>query len=144
MTAILKLDPGDDVGVATRALRAGETFDGLVIIENIPSGHKVATHALATGAIVRKYGQAIGKASASIAAGEHVHVHNLTASQSARAESRTSRGSEPEVAVSPASFHGFRRKGGAAGTRNYVGIVATVNCSATVVRKIVERFRKRC
>ena len=50
------------------------------------------------------------------------------------------RRSQPERAVSPATFRGFRRTDGTAGTRNYVGIVATVNCSATVVRKIVERF----
>ena len=138
--AVLKLDPEDDVGVATRALRAGETFDGLVVAEDIPPGHKVATRALAAGDIVRKYRQPIGKARASIASGEHVHVHNLVAMQSSVVGSAVSFARKSDPAASPASFQGFRRADGTAGTRNYVGIVATVNCSATVVRKIVERF----
>jgi altronate hydrolase len=138
--AILKLDPGDDVGVATRALRAGETLDGLVVAENIPPSHKVATRALAAGDLVRKYGQPIGKARTSIAPGEHVHVHNLASIQSSGVNTAVSFSRKSYPAPSPASFQGFRRADGTAGTRNYVGIVATVNCSATVVRKIVERF----
>jgi len=138
--AILKLDPGDDVGVATRALRAGETLDGLVVAESIPPGHKVAARALAAGDMVRKYGQPIGKALTSIAPGEHVHVHNLASMQSSGINSAARFARKSYPAPSPASFQGFRRADGTAGTRNYVGIVATVNCSATVVRKIVERF----
>ena len=138
--AILKLDPEDDVGVATRALRAGEALDGVVVAEDIPAGHKVATRSLAVGDIVRKYGQPIGQATRDIGAGAHVHVQNLVATPPAEGGASGPPGRTPHIAVPPASFKGFRRPDGNVGTRNYVAVVATVNCSATVVRKVVERF----
>ena len=138
--AILKLDPGDDVAVATRELVAGEAFDGFAVAQDIPPGHKFATRALAAGDVVKKYGQPIGKATTDIAAGEHVHVHNLAAAGTSGQKPRVAREHKPARHVSPSSFRGFRRADGSVGTRNYVGVIATVNCSATVVRKIVQRF----
>ncbi len=77
----LRLKDEDDVAVALRLLAAGETVrfgnDAIAVRSEIPSGHKFATHPIALGALIRKYGQVIGKASAAIGPGEHVHVHNV-------------------------------------------------------------------
>src|SRR5579872_2248935 len=76
---IVIIDPRDDVGVALRALEAGEAVaSGVACRQPIPPGHKVAIRASAAGAEVRKYGWPIGRATRSIEAGEHVHVHNLS------------------------------------------------------------------
>jgi altronate dehydratase small subunit len=85
--AALRLKDDDDVAVALRPLApgtavrfAGEAGPGelaVTITSEIPTGHKFATRAIADGALIRKYGQVIGKASAAIAPGEHVHVHNV-------------------------------------------------------------------
>ena len=128
---VLVLGPEDNVGVLTAAA------DGL------PVGHKVALRAIAKGAPVVKFGQSIGVASRAIRAGEHVHVQNVAFSDA------VSFGSLPVQAkaeASPAgvdSFDGYLRDKGRAGTRNYVVIMASVNCSATVVRRISEHFRDK-
>jgi altronate dehydratase small subunit len=91
--AALAIHPNDDVAVALRDLRAGETAAvrqsvrvvPVVVHQAIPMGHKIALHAIASGAPVRKYGQSIGAATADILRGEYVHVHNLA---SRRARSR--------------------------------------------------------
>ena len=79
--AALRLRDEDDVAVALRALAAGEAVrfgaESIAMRSGIPSGHKFATHPIAPGALIRKYGQVIGKASAAIGTGEHVHVHNV-------------------------------------------------------------------
>jgi SAF domain len=85
--AALRLKDDDDVAVALRDLSPGARvrFGGTVgageltvtLASAIPTGHKFATRAIADGALIRKYGQVIGKASAAIAPGEHVHVHNV-------------------------------------------------------------------
>jgi altronate dehydratase small subunit len=79
--AALRLKDEDDVAVALRALAVGEAVrfgpESIALRSEIPSGHKFATHPIALGTLIRKYGQVIGKASAAIATGEHVHVHNV-------------------------------------------------------------------
>jgi altronate dehydratase small subunit len=90
----LAIHPDDDVAVALRDLTAGESVDvrqdganrRIAICEAIPLGHKLALHAIAPGAPIRKYGECIGVATADIAAGAHVHIHNL-ASRRARGQS---------------------------------------------------------
>ena len=89
----LVLQPADDVGVALRDLAAGETVvvrrDGKLeratLREAIALGHKFSLHAIAAGEVIRKYGERIGTASADIAPGTHVHVHNLTSARARRA-----------------------------------------------------------
>ncbi len=77
----LRLKDEDDVAVALRLLTAGQTVrfgnDAIAVRSEIPSGQKFATHPIALGALIHKYGQVIGKASAAIGPGEHVHVHNV-------------------------------------------------------------------
>lgn len=79
--AALRLKDDDDVAVALRALEPGVAVrfpdTAIVPLATIPSGHKIALRALPAGAPIHKYGQVIGRASAPIAAGEHVHVHNV-------------------------------------------------------------------
>src|SRR6516162_6963401 len=78
----IRLHPADNVAVAVRKLPAGATLPGSIITrEPVPSGHKVAVTAIAPGEAVRKYGQVIGVATQPIAAGGHVHVHNLVMSE---------------------------------------------------------------
>ena len=72
----VRLDPSDNVVTATRALAANAEVEGIATTALVPSGHKVATMAIAQGEAVRKYAQVIGYASQDIAAGDHVHTHN--------------------------------------------------------------------
>jgi altronate hydrolase len=127
MTPLL-LHPDDDVAVAVEAL------------PGVPRGHKVAVRDIQAGATVRKYGQVIGVARVPIAAGEHVHTHNLGMSELTQqyefgTDVRTA-GPVPE----PASFQGIVRPDGRVATRNYIGILTSVNCSATVAKMIAARF----
>ena len=75
--SVLRLHPDDDVAVAVRPLTAGETVDGFTATTGIPAGHKIALKPVPIGGQVRKYGQVIGAATAAIAPGDWVHVHNL-------------------------------------------------------------------
>ncbi len=138
----IRLSDTDDVAVVTAAAAAGDKVRvGEISLKargDIPAGHKIALSSLAAGASLRKFGQPIGIASTPIAAGDHVHTHNLGFAPSAR----RAHGSRPPAVIPSItrSFKGYRRAGGRVGTRNYVGILTTVNCSATVARKIAERF----
>jgi altronate hydrolase len=134
------LRPEDDVAVALDALSAGELLDnGIVLASDVPRGHKFALRALEPGAGIVKLGRVIGAAAVGLAAGEHVHVHNIDTSAVPRATAPApAAGADmPERTT----FHGIRRADGSVGTRNCIGVIATVNCSATVVREIVQKAR---
>ena len=142
MSRVLILNPADDVAVALEDLAAGSTPDGLSgpVRDDVAAGHKVARHAIADGAIVRKYGQVIGRARAAIPAGSHVHTHNLAMADDSR-DAEIGVDVRP-VAVQPgATFQGYVRADGRVGTRNYIGVLTSVNCSATVARRIADSFR---
>ena len=142
---LLRLHPSDDVAVARSAIVAGTVLAGpdggeLTAAADIPAGHKIATRAVPAGAPVRKYGQVIGVATAAIAAGQHVHLHNLDIGDSHPAHG-VGRAYVPTTPVAqPASFDGYVRPDGAVGTRNYVGVISSVNCSATVCKAIEKAF----
>ncbi len=109
---------------------------------DIPAGHKFATHAIAAGDPLRKFSQIIGFATRPIGAGEHVHTHNLVTGNFERDYSIGSE-SRPTELIPPdqtATFQGIVRANGRIATRNYVGILTTVNCSATVARRIAAHF----
>jgi altronate hydrolase len=131
----IRLHVSDNVVVAAGRVPRGTRLlpENVVALEDIPAGHKVATRPLAAGELVLKYGQVIGCATGAIAAGAHVHLHNLAISADRRAAS-----SPPAapIDVLPRTFMGFARPGGRVGVRNYIGIVTSVNCSATVARHI--------
>jgi altronate dehydratase len=108
----------------------------------VPRGHKFALHAIATGAPVRRYGQIIGQASRPIAPGEHVHVQNLGMSVHALDHAIGSDVHPVAPATELRTFQGYRRADGRAGTRNYLGVLTSVNCSGSVARFIAEEAEK--
>jgi len=139
----IRLHPNDDVVIARTQLVGGTllTEENVTVSGLIPPGHKVATRAIRAGSPVRRYNQIIGFASRDIAPGEHVHLHNLAMGAFERdyafgADVKPTRLVEP-----PATFDGIVRADGRVATRNYIGLLSTVNCSATVVRGIADHFR---
>ncbi|MCG8369164.1 MAG: altronate dehydratase family protein [Proteobacteria bacterium] len=138
------MHPDDSVAIALQALAIDDRIDRrLKSRGDIPVGHKVAVHDIGEGDPIRKYGHVIGIASRAIRAGEHVHTHNLAYTDDVPGEAPSTRGDgDGAEAASPGlpSFPGYRRADGCVGTRNYVGVMATVNCSATVVSRIVRHF----
>jgi altronate hydrolase len=136
---IIRLHDDDDVAVARCDLAPGQALPGGVVVrDRIPAGHKLAIRDLAAGDPVRKYHQIIGRAACAIAAGSHVHGHNLAMQDFARAGEigADARPTELVPMAGRARFRGIVRADGRVATRNYVGIVTTVNCSATVARRI--------
>ncbi|HXZ07872.1 MAG TPA: altronate dehydratase family protein [Paraburkholderia sp.] len=142
--AVIRLHPNDDVVIATRQLVSGTRIDAedLVVSGLIPPGHKIATRAIAKGESVRRYNQIIGVARENIARGQHVHVQNLSMAEFSR-EHEFGVDLHPTDYVSePAQFMGIRRDDGRVATRNYIGVLTSVNCSATVARAIADHFRR--
>lgn len=141
MGRVLILNPADDVAIALDDIVAGETPEGLEVAAcaDIPTGHKVARRAVGKGGLVRRYGQVIGRASQAIAVGDHVHVHNLAVTEDGR-EAEVGVDATPPAPLSGATFQGIVRPDGRVGTRNYIGVLTSVNCSATVARRIADAF----
>lgn len=141
MARVLILNPADDVAIALDEIAFGETPDGLgaTARADIATGHKIARHAVEAGGLVRRYGQVIGRAKVAIAAGDHVHVHNLAMAEDGR-EAEVGADLRFPEARSDAAFDGIVRPDGRVGTRNYVGVLTSVNCSATVARRIADAF----
>jgi altronate hydrolase len=141
---MLKLGNSDDVAVALQSVVATQFFADLQVtaLADIPAGHKIALRPIEIGQPLRKSGQIIGFATQSIAPGEHVHTHNLVTGNFERDYSIGSE-AHPTEFLSPAeaaTFQGIVRPDGRVATRNYVGILTTVNCSATVARRIAAHF----
>ena len=145
----LRQTPHDNVAVARVTLRPGTTLLGdnevdspVPVRQFIPSGHKIALQAVTPGEPVVRYGQIIGFASQPIAAGDHVHTHNVVVKPVEHAATFVSPVGSTEYVSEPLrrTFLGFKRDQGRAGTRNYVAIIGTVNCSAHVCREIAAHF----
>ncbi|MEO0502817.1 MAG: altronate dehydratase family protein [Pseudomonadota bacterium] len=137
--SFIRLDPTDTVVTATAPLEVGVEVEGTLTRALIPSGHKIATQAMARGDVIRKYAQVIGYAAQDIAAGEHVHTHNVEFRNTDTAyEFGTNL--RPATPATGDTFMGFRRENGDVGTRNYIAIVTSVNCSATAARMIAAHF----
>jgi len=139
----IQLRPDDNVAVACRHLAKDDVvqFNGtkVVLSEPIPLGHKVATEKIPTGDAIRKFGQTIGFASGDVAPGSHVHVHNCSA-QAFDRDYAFSSDVPPAPAPAPArTFKGYVRPDGRVGTRNYIAIISTVNCSASASKYIARR-----
>ena len=139
------LRPDDDVAVAAAPIPEGMVLDlaGREVVARGPIllGHKVAARAIRSGDPVRKYGQIIGFASRDIAEGDHVHVHNLGADLFERDYAHATEQPPIPPRGEPRTFRGFLRPDGRVGTRNYVAVVSTVNCSAGTSKFIADRFR---
>lgn len=131
-------NPRDTVATAIEPLGKGENIEGVVLCDDIPAGHKFALAPHPAGSPVVKLGQSIGFALHSIAAGRHVHSHNLGfgGRQEPLPVPRLSHDQERRHAT----FMGYERGDGRVGTRNYIGVLTSVNCSATVARRIAAHF----
>ncbi|MDP3616342.1 MAG: altronate dehydratase family protein, partial [Rhodoferax sp.] len=145
MTLSIRLHPDDDVVIARQQLLGGASVEGVPVKGLIPAGHKIAGHAIATGEAVRRYNQIIGFASQPIAAGEHVHTHNLNLGENKGDFERDyaiGADCKPEPLHRSATFMGIRRADGRVATRNYIGVLSSVNCSATAARAIADHFSR--
>ena len=139
----IRLHPDDDVVIARSQLVGGTTLmdEKVTVAGLVPPGHKIATRAIAKGAPVKRYNQIIGFASRPIAPGDHVHLHNLAMGTFDR-DYAFGIDAKPTAYVDPpATFDGIVRPDGRVATRNYIGILSTVNCSATVARGIADHYR---
>ena len=146
MNPFIRLHPSDDVLIARSQLVGGTIVESISVKGLIPAGHKIATHALATGDPVRRYNQIIGFASKPIAAGEHVHTHNLWMGEAKGDFARDyaiGADVKPPPARREATFMGYRRSDGRVATRNYIGVLSSVNCSATAARAIADQFSRQ-
>ena len=113
---------------------------GIKSINNIPYGHKISLKKIKSGDFIFKYGQIIGISNKNIEPGEHVHSHNMGYSEFKREYIRTDIRNDINKSEKTEYFKGFKRNNGSSGTRNYIGLISTVNCSATVVKKISDKI----
>lgn len=141
---VVLLSSADNVCVAARHLDAGEEIAAgehqVRLSGRVPMGHKIALAEIAKGERVIKYGQTIGFATEAIDPGDWVHTHNLAAGEFERDyEFATETPPAPEP-ITGRTFEGYRRRDGRVGTRNYIAVISTVNCSASVSRYVAQRF----
>lgn len=150
---ILRISKEDNVGVALVALAPGEQVnlpgqssigaDVIELTERIPRGHKVALHAIDAKSYIYKYGQVIGVATETIQQGSHVHSHKLQGEgHYERKIANIETINVPDHAHLPDTFMGYARENGSVGTRNYIALLSTVNCSATVCRAVADHFNR--
>jgi len=140
----VKLTESDNVAVALRNISADEKVAGVKASEDIPKGHKVALINIEAGSAVTKYAQTIGYASSDINQGQHVHTHNLEFRTTDHQYEYGIDNNEPALLPenARASFMGYQRNDGKVGTRNYIAVIASVNCSATAVQHIANAFNE--
>ncbi|WP_408369328.1 UxaA family hydrolase [Paraburkholderia sediminicola] len=140
---IVQLHPDDDVVIARHQLVAGMRIRGSLAVRGlIPAGHKLAVRSIEAGAPVRRYGQIIGFSARAIEAGEHVHTHNLAMADFDRDYAFGADAKPASTVTAAARFMGIVRTDGRVATRNYIGILTSVNCSATAARAIADYFRR--
>jgi altronate hydrolase len=140
----IRLHPADNLVTAISDLPAGTEIptEGIIVRQSVPAGHKVATEPVRRGEPLRKYGQIIGFAAENIQTGEVIHTHNVEVKDFAReyAFGADARETEYVSETDRATFQGIVRTDGQVATRNYLGILPTVMCSASVSRKIADHF----
>jgi altronate hydrolase len=146
----IRLNPADDVVIARVELPAGTTLvkeGNVAVAARVPAGHKVAVRDIKAGQPVRRYNQIIGFATRDVRAGEHVHVQNLAMGDFERDYAFSQGIAKTQFVENPATFQGIVRadglNAGRVATRNYIGILTSVNCSATVARAVADHFRNR-
>ena len=146
MQAFIRLHPADDVVIARSQLMGGSTVENIRVRGLVPPGHKIALRSIAAGQPVRRYNQIIGFASRAIEPGEHVHTHNLDMGPNKGDFTRDyaiGQDIKPEAPRKQAQFMGIQRSDGRVATRNYIGVLSSVNCSATAARAIADHFSRR-
>lgn len=138
----IRLHPDDNVDIALADLTAGAKTAGYLVVDGAKRGHKIANQAIQAGENIRRYGQIIGAATADIAQGAHVHVHNLAMADHAQDYAFGMQAHALPPIKGQRVFQGYRRADGRAGTRNYLGVLTSVNCSGSVARFIAEQAEK--
>ncbi|PWQ94446.1 UxaA family hydrolase [Leucothrix arctica] len=139
----VQLHENDNVRVAIATLIKGISSSVETPVSTIPLGHKFASAEIKTDEPIIKYNQIIGFASEHIAKGDHVHTHNCQFRGDFERDSASGSKSTPTqffAADQRATFMGFKRANGKVGTRNYLAVMTTVNCSATVAKMVAKHF----
>ncbi len=143
----IRLRESDNVAVLKTTLKGGGSIqmggETVSCGQTIPAGHKIALTAVADGQPLVKYGQTIGFARGAIRPGDHVHTQNLVMGDFGR-DYQFCADFAPVELVSGAAvrqFQGFKRANGKVGTRNYIAVISSVNCSASVSKYVAEHFR---
>jgi altronate dehydratase len=141
---MLSLHSQDNVAIALADIAAGDVGNasGPKLLQQVKQGHKVAVAPIRAGQNVLRYGQTIGQATADIATGEHVHTHNLGMGEHTQDYAHASEAADLESAQETRTFGGYHRADGRVGTRNYIGILTSVNCSGSVAKFIAEAAEK--
>ena len=144
LSRMLTLHPQDNVAVALADISAGETDNiaGVKALQAVKQGHKIAVKPIAAGQNVLRYGQTIGQATADIAAGEHVHVQNLGMGEHTSDYAHATEAKLLLALPDVRTFNGYHRADRSVGTRNYLGILTSVNCSGSVAKFIAEAAEK--
>lgn len=143
----LVLHPRDNVAVALVEISKGQEleYNQTIALDTIPAGHKIAVNTIASGSAIIKYGQVIGYASRLISQGKHVHVDNVFLKARTQRYYSTKSAIETELipSASRRTFEGFVRNNGRVGTRNFLGVLATVSCSADVAHFVADAIDRR-
>jgi len=149
------LNPSDNVGILIAAEKKGSLISvsgidsniEIILLNDIPSGHKIALRKIEENNPVIKSGQVIGLASGAISGGEHVHNHNIKAIDNSFFSFDTIKKAASyhnnDIADLPKSFMGYERKDGRTGIRNYLLVISSSNCAASVVKKIGNYFSEK-
>lgn len=144
VSPLIRLHANDNVLVAKTALSLGQDLPeiGARARAQVPAGHKIAARRIGEGERILKYDTVIGVAARTIEAGDHVHAHNLTLVDFDRdpAFGQDVRAVDYLPEAERATFMGFVRPDGRVGTRNFIGILSSVNCSASVIKSIAAHF----
>ena len=142
------LHPDDDVCVAASDLEKGSSLHVtgrmLTLAQSVRMGHKVAVQDVELGRPVHKYGQIIGLATQAIRPGDWVHSHNLAIGEFDRDRAVATEIPAAPTPITGRTFEGYRRANGKAGTRNYIAVISTVNCSASVAKYVARHFDGEC
>jgi altronate hydrolase len=140
MSGLVRLHLSDNIAIATERALAGTNFTlGSLTFsarQEIPQGHKVALQSIAAGEMIVRYGSVIGRATQPIVVGDHVHSHNLVHDHQMALVAESIQPPPAPPPILGRTFQGFKRADGRVGTRNYVAIVSTVNCSASVAHVV--------
>ncbi|MBM6593268.1 UxaA family hydrolase [Microvirga pudoricolor] len=141
---VVRLHAADNLVVAVDPINPGSVVGGVTALARVPRGHKMATAPIAEGEPILKFGQIIGFAAKAIPPGDWLHEHNVVMHDFAR-DYHFAEDSKPEEILpleARATFEGFRRQNGKVGTRNYLAVLTSVNCSATVARIIAREIER--
>ncbi len=141
MFNIIKLNQKDNIGIAPMDIPKNVNINiGIKSANKIPYGHKISLRKIKKGEFIFKYGQKIGMSLSDIEEGDHVHSHNLGFFEFNRKFTKKQNLNFKKKKKEGLFFRGYKRSNGSSGTRNYIGLISTVNCSATVVKKIADKI----